>query len=202
MKNRAGLGTPITWMTSGGPEVDVGREGSALEYMNNILLHHRACPLLPGKTPDVHKITSTRLTGKKLALRFIASVLLIGHCSLYVHLASTWHHSRDRCSQAFPLPCIILNTNRRTKNRGGLGTRLGFIDAQRDDESTYPVLMNLTLNRIREVPLYPVNVDKVRELATRVSVFAEKLNSILLCIFASLHLKCCITELLHRAGFV
>jgi len=23
-----------------------------------------------------------------------------------------------------PVPCIILNTNRRTKNRGGLGTRL------------------------------------------------------------------------------
>ena len=25
---------------------------------------------------------------------------------------------------ALPLPCIILNANRRTKNRGGLGTRL------------------------------------------------------------------------------
>jgi len=25
---------------------------------------------------------------------------------------------------ALPLPCIILNTNRRTKNGGGLGTRL------------------------------------------------------------------------------
>ena len=40
------------------------------------------------------------------------------------------HHSRDRCSQAFPvflpLPCtcIVLNANRRTKNGGGLGTRL------------------------------------------------------------------------------
>ena len=48
----------------------------------------------------------------------------------YVHLASTRRHSRDRCSQAFPvfralpLPCIILNENRRTKNGGGLGTRL------------------------------------------------------------------------------
>ena len=48
----------------------------------------------------------------------------------YVHLASTWHHSHDRCSQAFPvfralpLPCIILNANRRTKNGRGLGTRL------------------------------------------------------------------------------
>ena len=48
----------------------------------------------------------------------------------YVHLASTRRHSRDRCSQAFPvlhalpLLCIILNANRRTKNGGDLGTRL------------------------------------------------------------------------------
>ena len=42
-------------------------------------------------------------------------------------VASTWRHSRDRCSQAFPvfhallLPCIILNANRRTKKRGRPG---------------------------------------------------------------------------------
>jgi len=45
-------------------------------------------------------------------------------------LASTRCHSRDRCSQPFPvlcalpLPCIILNENRRTKNGRGLGTWL------------------------------------------------------------------------------
>ena len=49
---------------------------------------------------------------------------------MYVHLTSTRRHSRDRCSQAFPvfrtlpLPCIILNANRRTKNGGDLGMRL------------------------------------------------------------------------------
>ena len=32
-KNGEGLGTPITWITSGGREVDVGGKGSALEYM-------------------------------------------------------------------------------------------------------------------------------------------------------------------------
>ena len=48
----------------------------------------------------------------------------------YVHLASTWRHTRDEWDQAFPvfralpLPCIIPNANRRTKNGGGLGTRL------------------------------------------------------------------------------
>ena len=53
--------TEKAWEHLSGHEVDVGGEGSALKYMNNILLHHRACPLLPGKTPDVHKITSTPL---------------------------------------------------------------------------------------------------------------------------------------------
>ena len=44
----------------------------------------------------------------------------------YVHLASTRHHSRDRCSQALPvfcalpLLCVILNANQRTKNGGSL----------------------------------------------------------------------------------
>ena len=53
----------------------------------------------------------------------------MGNAPPYVHLASTRRHSRDRCSQAFPvfhalpLPCtcIILNTNRRTKKRGRPG---------------------------------------------------------------------------------
>ena len=41
----------------------------------------------------------------------------------YVIFASTWHHTSDGWDQAFPvfrslpLPCIILNANRRTKNR-------------------------------------------------------------------------------------
>ena len=70
------------------------------------------------------------LTSKKLAHRFIPPVFVIGDHPLYVHLASTWHLSRDRCSQAspvfhaLPLPCIILNTNWKKKNGGGLETRL------------------------------------------------------------------------------
>ena len=69
-------------------------------------------------------------TGKKLTLSFIAHELVDGQCPPYIHLASTRRHSRDRCSQAFPvfralsLLCIVLNANRRTKNGGGLGTRL------------------------------------------------------------------------------
>ena len=58
----------------------------------------------------------------------------------YVHLASTRLHSRYRCSQALPvfhalpLPYIILNENRRTKNGGGLGTRLSFSTAMKGGE--------------------------------------------------------------------
>ena len=75
-------------------------------------------------------------TGKKLALSFIAHELVDGQRPPYVHLASTRRHSRDRFSQAFPvfralpLPCIILNKNRRTKNGGGLGTRLASAPAR------------------------------------------------------------------------
>ena len=58
----------------------------------------------------------------------------------YVHLASTWHHSRDQVFRfcvllqteeqkpgrsGIQLPCVVLNANWRTKNRGGLGLRLG-----------------------------------------------------------------------------
>ena len=43
----------------------------------------------------------------------------------HVHLTSIWHHSRDECSQAFPVLhqlCITVNAN-----EGGLGTRLGLV---------------------------------------------------------------------------
>ena len=49
-----------------------------------------------------------------------------------------------------------------------------------------------------------MNVDEACELATRVSpcVEIEYYFAVYFTIFASLHLKCCITELLHRAGFL
>ena len=63
-----------------------------------------------------------------------STVFVVGHRPPYVHLVSTRRHSRDKCSQAFPVfrallpPCIILNANRRTKNGVGLGTRLANRD--------------------------------------------------------------------------
>ena len=62
-----------------------------------------------------------------------STLFVVGHRPPYVHLASTRRHSRDKCSQAFPVfhalspPCIILNANRRTKNGVGLGTRLANV---------------------------------------------------------------------------
>ena len=56
-----------------------------------------------------------------------STLFVVGHRPPYVHLASTRRHSRDKCSQAFPVfralppPCIILNANRRTKKRGRPG---------------------------------------------------------------------------------
>ena len=62
---------------------------------------------------------------KKLALWLITHEFVVGHRLPYVHLASTTHHSCDRCSQAFPiffyallLLCIMLNT---TQKRGRPG---------------------------------------------------------------------------------
>ena len=45
-------------------------------------------------------------------------VLVVGPLPPYVHLASTWRHLCDECSQAFPA-CIIVNAN-----GAGLGTRI------------------------------------------------------------------------------
>ena len=124
-KNGEGLGTSIMWMTSGGREVDVG---GALpinqlvcnsEFLTSEVEYCRSC--------------ETQESWLSLERSMMKPSTLFEHEPLppYVHLVSTRRHSRDRCSQAFPvfralaLPCIILNENRRTKNGGALGTRLG-----------------------------------------------------------------------------
>ena len=53
-----------------------GGEGSALKYMYNV----------QARPQTFTRSQVLRLTGKKLTLRFIVSILLIGHHPPYVHL--------------------------------------------------------------------------------------------------------------------
>ena len=117
-------------MTSGGCNVDVW---GALP-INQLVYNKRQSEFL---TCEVEYCRSCEPQESWLSLErsMMKSSTLFerGPLPPYVHLASTRRHSRDRCSQAFPvfrallLPCIILNENRRTKNGGGLGTRLVLI---------------------------------------------------------------------------
>ena len=70
-----------------------------------------------------------QLPGSCLVRAFTWWGSFVRYFMYYVHLASTWCHSRDRCFQAFSifhvlLLCIILNANQKTKTGGGLRTRL------------------------------------------------------------------------------
>ena len=86
----------------------------------------------------------------------------------YFHIVSTRRHSRDRCSQAFPvfrtlpLPCIILNANRRTKNGGGLGTRL-YNHSLALYESSYSVIMtvNSAVSFTYPITIFTVEVSSL-----------------------------------------
>ena len=73
--------------------------------------------------------SGARKCGRVLERMVLCVVLAVGP---YVHLASTWHHSHDECSQAFPvfLPVfrsrVLLWTQTEGKNGGGLGRRLVY----------------------------------------------------------------------------
>ena len=122
-KNGEGLGTPITWMTSGGREVDVGGRGPRSNNLDFIIERSN-----DGQeswcSQDWQYLTSPV---RNLLYCLLHSSWLMGNAPPYIHLAFTRRHSRDRCSQAFPifrthpLPCIILNENRRKKKRGRPG---------------------------------------------------------------------------------
>ena len=114
-------------MTSGGREVDVGGAVPDYKYVRNK-------PESGFLTDQAEYSWSCERLGSCLATEHSmmkSSTLFYefecGPLPPYVHLASTWRHSRDKCSQAFPVfralppPCIILNANRRTKKWGRPG---------------------------------------------------------------------------------
>ena len=132
VKNGEGLGTPITRMTSSGRKVDVGGGGGGGGLpINQLMCNKRWSEIL---TSEVEYCQSCEPQESWLSFEhsMMKSSMLFecGPLPPYVHLASTRRHSRDRCSQTFsvfrilPLQYIILNENRRTRNGGGLGTRL------------------------------------------------------------------------------
>ena len=116
-EKRGSLGTPITWMTSGGHEMNVG---GACPSTSTCIINLRVSFL---------RVKWREQLLRSWLVRAFTWGSLVCYFTYYVHLASTWCHSRDRCSQAFSifhvlLLCIILNANQRTKTGGGLGTRL------------------------------------------------------------------------------
>ena len=102
-KNGEGLGTLITWMTSGGREVDVGGTVPDYKYVRNKpesgfltgqAEYSRSCERL-GSCLETER---SMMKSSALFHEFKCGPLLP-----YVHLASTWRYSRDKCSQAFPV---------------------------------------------------------------------------------------------------
>ena len=110
-----------------------GHREEGPNHKNNALVHPFKCSTA---VLDVKMLAWSKVlvfTCKKIALRVYSYIVEYWHLPLTslsrppcIHLTShTW---RMRLGLprfcALPLPCITLNTNRRTKNRGGLGTRL------------------------------------------------------------------------------
>ena len=94
------MGTPITWMTSGGHELDVW---GALP-INQFVCNKWVSKILTGEVeycqscePKESWLSLERLMMKSSAL------FERGPLPPYVHLVSTRHHSRKRYSQAFPI---------------------------------------------------------------------------------------------------
>ena len=105
------------WVTSGGREVDMGGRGPTAKTMHRTV-RLSALPHFGLQTLVWWKLLV--LTGKKLAFKF--STYIFEYRPL-PPLCPPRIHSRDECSQAFPvlifvdLPilCISVNANRRSK---------------------------------------------------------------------------------------
>ena len=117
-KNGKGPGTLITWMTFGGHEVDVWGEGPHSNKALDFIIERSNDSQDPRCSRHQQYLSSP---GNKLILRFIAHKIVVGHRPPYVQFASTKHHSRDKCSQAFPIfrrsSASVYYTERKSKNK-------------------------------------------------------------------------------------
>ena len=96
LKNGEGLGTPVTWMTSGGGEVDVGGEkGSTFNNILDIIIKRFVARQGPQMFPQ-------SLVRNLLSSSHVLHTYLLSGPPPYMHLAST---SCGKCSQAYPIGC-------------------------------------------------------------------------------------------------
>ena len=106
------LGAFITWMTSGGCEVDIGGEGpTAKTTHRTVRALYRIFEL---QTLAWWKLLV--LTSKKLAFKFSTYIFEYWPFPPYLQLTSTHVMNAARSSPFFaalPLACIIVNANRR-----------------------------------------------------------------------------------------
>ena len=97
-KNGEGLGAFITWMMSGGWEVEIEGWGQTAKTTHCIIHSLGLQTLAWSKRPI--------MTNKKLAFEFSEYIYLNISPAPYIHLASTWCHSCNECSKTFPVFCL------------------------------------------------------------------------------------------------
>ena len=116
-----------TW-SGGGAQPQKQRTGSAVW-----------CALLQFWTSDVSMVETSCLDRLENSLSSLVCTYLniVPSPPIYIHLMSSKVTNEPRPSLFFatlPLPCIMLNTNRRTKNRGGPGMTLHHCPVRGDSE--------------------------------------------------------------------
>ena len=111
-------------------EVDVGGRGP---YSNIYLLNLTASFLLVKVSSSITLRSGVWKCGRALVdeRMVLCVVLAVGPLPPYIHLTSTWCHSRNECSQAFPVLifadlrfCVLLWMQTEDQNGRGLGPRL------------------------------------------------------------------------------
>ena len=127
VKNGETLGTPFMWMTSGGCEVDIGRALPVFKLVcNKQVLYHLSWVLSILWMSGVLVIVGVLVDEIQYVIWMWTSL------SPYVHLASTSHHSCDRCSQAFPVfhhfrCCVLYWMQTEEQKRGSPGNEATVI---------------------------------------------------------------------------
>ena len=117
-KNGKGLVSFITWMTSGGRKVDARLKGKGTNHKNNALDYPFKC--------STAVLDLRRWCGQNYSLLEFIHYRFEYWPLPYILPRSTRVINETRPSPFFAVFCFV-NTNRRTKNGGGLGTGLRWM---------------------------------------------------------------------------